>query len=998
MTKKKKGTKTPQSSQKKTGSRKRVNKPGPQLTGKQPEKKESLAEFPIVGIGASAGGLEAIEGFFGNMPQDTNIAFVVIQHLAPKHKSIMPELLKKHTSMRIFVVEDGMKVEPNCMYLNPPDRDVAVMNQVFHLISPQESQHVRLPIDFFFRSLADEMGDKAICIVLSGTGTDGTLGLKAIKGEGGMTMVQDAIQAKYDGMPRSAISTGLVDFVLPVEKMPGELLKYAKHPYIKSRETDLTPRQDLINTLNKIFFLVRSETGHDFSNYKHNTIRRRIERRMAVHQIETIGKYLRYLQQNTEEVKALDRDMLIGVTNFFRDPAAFEALEKKALPSLLENRTTKAPLRIWTTGCATGEEAYSLAIMFLEAMERLKKHFKIQIFATDIDAEAVESARSGVYPESIAADVSAGRLERFFIKEDSVYKINKQIRDMVVFAVHDLTKDPPFSKLDLVSCRNVMIYMDQVLQKKILPIFHYSLNRGGFLFLGTSESVGGFSDLFSSGDPKWKIFQRKGDLPERAAEYPAMPYAYPLAGMERTDKKVLRESEIRQMAEKIILEKYSPSSVLINNKYEILYFFGSTERFLTPPAGEPSFSILKMAREDLRYQLSIALHKALKQKKTVVTEGLQIKDDGGLLNVDIVVMPLKENASMGGMTMVIFDAEKTHRKTTAGKGRKHAGAEDPRFTALEQELKSVREYLQTTIEELETSNEELKSTNEELQSTNEELQSSNEELETSKEEMQSTNEELETINAELQDKLNELKRANDDLSNLLAGTEIGTIFLDRDLCIKRFTPSLTNIFNLIQTDVGRPISDITSKIVYAGVNDDANEVLRTLIRKETVIQTRDGEWFSMNILPYRTLENVIDGVVLTFSNITVVKKKEAEAEEARAFAESIVETVREPLIVLDAEQRVMSANRSFYRMFHVRPEDTVNRIIYDLGNHQWDIPELRKLLNEILPENSTVEDFGVRHDFPEIGPKVMLLNARRIFNKKSGTQMVLLAIEDVTEK
>ena len=607
--------------------------------------KSDKKEFPIVGIGASAGGLEAIEGFFGNMPPDTNISFVVIQHLAPNHKSIMPELLKKYTSMRIAVVGDGMKLEPGCIYLNPPDSNVAVMNRAFHLISPSESQTVRLPIDFFFRSLADEQGDKAICLVLSGTGTDGTLGLKAIKGAGGMTMVQDAKQAKYDGMPRSAISTGLVDFVLPVEKIPEELLKYVKHPYIKSRESDLEPRQGFINTINKIFFLIRSGTGHDFSNYKPNTIRRRIERRMAVHQIDTIEKYLRYLQQNAEEVKALDRDMLIGVTNFFRDPAAFEALEKKALPSLLEDRTPKAPLRIWTPGCATGEEAYSLAIILLEAMERLKKHFKIQIFATDIDAEAIEFARSGAYPDSIAADVSAARLKKYFIKEDSVYRISKQIREMVVFAVHDLTKDPPFSKLDLVSCRNVMIYMDQVLQKKILPVFHYSLNRGGFLFLGTSESVGGFSDLFSSIDAKWKIFKRKGTFPEKAVGYPAMPYAYPAAGMERTeDKKVLREPEIRQLAEKIILEKYSPSSVLINDKHDILYFFGSTERFLTPPAGEPSFNILKMAREDLRYKLSTALHQAFKQKKTVVTEGLQIKDDGGLLNVDIVVMPLKEAA------------------------------------------------------------------------------------------------------------------------------------------------------------------------------------------------------------------------------------------------------------------------------------------------------------------------------------------------------------------
>ncbi|MBI5675072.1 MAG: hypothetical protein HZC48_04455, partial [Nitrospirae bacterium] len=582
MAKKKKDSKAAQTSPKKSGARVRVKKPAVPLTKKPQPVKEIIPEFPIVGIGASAGGLEAIEGFFGNMPSDANIAFVIIQHLAPKHKSIMPELLKKHTSMRIAVVEDGMKVEPDCIYLNPPERDVAVMNRVFHLISPPESQPVRLPIDFFFRSLANEKGDKAICIILSGTGTDGTLGLKTIKGEGGMTMVQDAIQAKYDGMPRSAISTGLVDFVLPVEKMPAELLKYTKHPYIKSRQTAGASRQDVVNTLNKIFFLVRSQTGHDFSNYKPNTICRRIERRMAVHQIDTIEKYLRYLQQNADEVKALDRDMLIGVTSFFRDNAAFEELGKKTLPALMENRKLNAPLRIWVTGCATGEEAYSLAIILVETMERLKTHFKISIFATDIDAQAIERARSGIYPDSIAADVSAERLKRFFIKEDSSYTIKKHIREIVVFAVHDLIKDPPFSKLDLISCRNVMIYMDQVLQKKILPVFHYSLNNDGFLFLGTSESVGGFSDLFTPVDTKWKIFKRKGDFHEKAFVYPAMSYAYSSAGMEKTeDRKMLREPEIRQLAEKIILENYAPSSVLINDKYDILYFFGKTDRFLS---------------------------------------------------------------------------------------------------------------------------------------------------------------------------------------------------------------------------------------------------------------------------------------------------------------------------------------------------------------------------------------------------------------------------------
>jgi len=865
--------------------------------GVKPTKEKAVFQmkdkgFPIVGIGASAGGLEALEGFFSHVPPKPNIAFVVIQHLAPKHKSVMDSLLKRRTQMDVLVAEDGRKIEPNCVYLNPPDKDVAIMDGTLHLIEPVDRHGIRLPIDYFFRSLAQDQHEKAICIVLSGTASDGTLGVRAIKGEGGMAMVQEEKQAQYDSMPKSAIDTGLVDFILPVEKMSEELMRYAKHPYIKAPEEITDTEKKFETTLSKIFLAVRAATGHDFSNYKQSTTRRRIQRRMAVHQIDDITNYLRYLQKNPAEVGILDKDLYIRVTNFFRDPEAFDALNQKVILELLKGKQPETSLRIWVPGCASGEEAYSIAIMFTEAMEMLKKHFDIQIFATDIDAESIERARGAAYPESIAADVSDGRLKLFFNKEENTYRLKKQIRDTVVFAVQNLIKDPPFSKLDLVSCRNLLIYMDAELQKRILPLFYYTLNKDGFMFLGSSESIGGFADLFAPVDNKWKIFKRKISAVEKVAGYLPPPFyeaAFGRRGVEA--KEGVAEAKIRQLAEKVILEHYAPSCVLIDEKYNILYFHGKTDTFLSPPTGEPSFNILNMIREDLRYSLGTTLHQAIKQKKTAVSEGLQIKRDDVLLTVDLQVRPLMKPEAMQGLIMVTFETKKPPEKR--GKKKKvpksEEGKIDARVISLEQELQSTKEYLQTTVEELEASNEELKSSNEELQSTNEELQSTNEEMETSKEELQSTNEELGTVNAELQGKMDEVSHSNDDLNNLFASTEVGTIFLDTELRIKSFTPSASKVFNLIKTDIGRSIRDLSPKITYEDIHKDAHEVLKTLNQKETEIQTAEGEWFSMRILPYRTVENVIEGVVITFVDVNKIKKAEEELKKANVMIKTLYE-------------------------------------------------------------------------------------------------------------
>jgi two-component system CheB/CheR fusion protein len=877
-------------------------------TGPKPRK--AHPDFPIVGIGASAGGLEALELFFSNVPPDTRMAFVIIQHLSPRHKSIMADILMKYTPMKVLPIKDNQEIKSNTVYLNPADKNVIILNRRLHLTEPTQTHGVNLPIDCFFRSLSEDQGEKAICIILSGTATDGTLGLKAVKGEGGMAMVQDPDSAKYAGMPSSAIATGLVDFILPVEKIPAELVRYLQHPYIERPERIETARQQFRNYVQKILAMIRTGTGHDFSKYKQTTIRRRIERRMAVHQLDNIEKYAAYLKGTSAEIETLFKDLLIGVTNFFRDAQAFEVLKTKVIPELINNKNPETPLRIWVAGCATGEEAYSIAMLFAEVTDKLKKQIHIQIFASDIDNDALDFARMAVYPDSIAADVSSARLNRFFVKDENTYRVKKQVREMIVFANQNLIKDPPFSRLDLVSCRNLLIYMEPVLQKKILPLFHYTLTPNGILFLGTSETIGGFSHLYSAISSKWKIFKHKEHVADRMADYPRIPFydVLPTAqGLE--ERRTPTVADIHHLAERIILENYAPPCVLINEQYEILHFIGQTDKYLAPPTGKASFNIIKMAREGLRYKLSTALHNAVKQKKTIFSEGLKIKHNNGFRTVDLVVRPLTESGFTQGFMLVMFE-DKTMPEPVTTKKTAKKDAVDPYVVSLENELQSTKEYLQTTNEELETSNEELKSTNEELQSVNEELQSTNEELETSKEELQSTNEELVTVNAELQKKVEELSKANNDISNLLASTNIGTIFLDIDLCVKRFTPPVTKLLNLIQTDIGRPIGDITSNISLDNITETAGEVLETLAHREIELQDKKGNWYSMRMMPYRTVENVIDGVVIAFVDIGQLK----ETKQLNRLA-TVVRDSNDAITVQDLNGNLLAWNQGAVQMY-----------------------------------------------------------------------------------
>ncbi len=840
--------------------------------------------FPIVGIGASAGGLEALEQFLRQVPQKSGMAFVIIQHLDPTHKGIMPELLQRASVMEVFQVKDRMRVKVNCIYVIPPNRDMSILHGVLHLFEPTAARGLRLPIDFFLRSLADDRQGQAIGVILSGMGSDGTEGLKAIKEKAGLVLVQEPTSAKFDSMPRSAISAGLADIVAPAEELPGKIIDYLRHTR-NSAKSEIPLEMKEQNALEKVIILLRAKMGHDFSLYKKNTVCRRIERRMGIHQIGRISLYVRFLQENPQEVELLFNELLIGVTNFFRDPAAWEQLQAETIPALLEGRPDGGMLRAWSAGCSTGEEAYSLAIAFKEVLEQQKPEasFSLQIFATDLDRDAIDKARQGFYPENIAADVSAERLRRFFIHEPGGYRVGKEIREMVTFATQNVIMDPPFTKLDLLICRNLLIYLTPELQKNLLPLFHYTLNPGGLLFLGSAETVGACTALFVPVHVKSRLYRRRESILAREQVLFPASIALPLPGVHKELTMLKPAVNLQEMADQLLLQHYSPPAVLITDTGDIVYINGRTGKYLEPAAGKANWNIFAMAREGLRFDLGSAFKKALRQQERVTVKGVTVGTNGGTQTVDITVQAITEPAALRGMVMVIFtDVATPLEIPSLGRSRTSSSAK-AKIVALEQEVQQLRESLQTTREEMQSSQEELKSTNEELQSTNEELQSTNEELTTSREEMQSLNEELQTVNAEQQSKMDELARLNNDMRNLLNSTAIVTVFLDSGLRVQRFTPGANKLFKLLPGDVGRPLSDIVTDLLFPEMIEEAREVLRSLVFSEKQIATSDGRWFAVRIMPYRTVEEVIAGVVLTFTDITAAKSLEEElrGENAR---------------------------------------------------------------------------------------------------------------------
>ena len=950
--------------------------------------------FPIIGIGASAGGLEAFEQFFRNMPPDSGMAFILITHLDPDHPSMMTEILQRITEMPVHEAQDQMAVMQNHVYVIPPNRDMSIFHSLLHLSIPENPRGLRMPIDFFLRSLAEEQGERAIGVILSGNGSDGTLGLRAIHGAGGITFVQEPSSARYDGMPVSAIRSGLAAYILPVEKMPEQLISYKKTFRKKKIKSDL-PAPVITGDLSKILMLIRSRTGHDFSLYKQSTIRRRIERRMTIHCIEDVNIYARFLKENPDEIMILFKELLINVTNFFRDTEAFAVLKKDILPKLFADKPDNYVFRIWCAGCASGEEAYSIAIIFREYMDESGQDFKVQIYATDLDDDAVKTARAGIYPANIAIDVSAERLRHFFMKEELGYRVRKDIREMIVFATHNVIKDPPFNRLDMLICRNMLIYFEAELQNMLIPIFHYALKPDGILFLSTSESIGqASSDLFVLISRQWKFYQAKTPissthkvLTHGFASTGSMDVQYPESAKKKTGT-----PDFAELIQKELLRFYAPSSVISDENGNILFIHGETGKYLKPAPGKPGMNLFEMAREGLQSELSTAIRTAALQKKEVIFNACPVKTDGGIHEVNLTVRPLTVSETYPTLLMVSF--ADVHPLGKPARKRRNVKP-SKRTEELEQELLYTKENLHATIEEMQAANEELKSGNEELQSTNEELQSTNEEMETSKEELQSVNEELITVNSELQSKIGQLAGMQSDMKNLLDSINIGTIFLDTDLVIKRFTREAVNIFRLAASDIGRPLSDIKSDIISKqDISDDIQAVLDSLIPREKEILTIHNRWYMLRIMPYRTLENVIDGVVMTFTDVTERRKIQDEIQAARQYLENIVDTIREPLIVLDADFKVISASRSFYGIFHVTEKETIGNSLFELGSRQWDIPRLRELLETILPKDTSFENMEMAHDFPIIGHKKMLLNARRIPGQTGKTKLILLAIED----
>jgi two-component system CheB/CheR fusion protein len=881
-------------------------------------------------MGASAGGFEAFQGFFKKMPADSGAAFVLVLHLDPRHETLVPELLGRSTTMPVQQVQDGMAVQPNHVYVIPPNARLQIQRGSLRLTSPIENTRgVRTPIDEFFRSLAEDHGELAICILLSGSGSDGTLGLRAVKEQGGMAMAQTAETAKHSSIPQSAIATGLVDYVLPVDAMPAKLMEYLDHlREIDARAGAEDIRRQATDQLGKICALLRRRTGHDFSQYKQATLVRRIQRRMMILHVPTVATYVQRLRTDNVEVEQLFKDLLIGVTHFFRDPEAFQVLGGDVIPRLLDRAGPEGVLRIWTPGCATGEEAYSVAILLREQLASRDWRTKVTIFAGDIDDEALETARHARYPEGIAAHISRERLARFFQKQEHSYVVAKEIREMCIFSAHNLIKDPPFSRLDLIVCRNLLIYLEAELQKLVAQLFHYSLRPGGYLFLGPSENLAGPADLFRTLDKKNRIFQRNETMSRPAvpitlrdgsrAGEPAEPRTLPAVAPKGSGSAPIH------VLERILIDHYSPAWVVVNARGETVYFSPRTGRYLEPAAGAPSADLVGMARPGLRPELRAAIHRAQKTGDVVLRQGVEVETNGDLQRINLSVRPLKELGPDSNFHLVLFQelGPPRSKRAAAEAERKRPG--ETVVEQLEAELRTTKEHLQTTVEELESSNEELTSSNEELLSTNEELQSSNEELQTSKEELQSVNEELETINSELKNKIEELDEANSDLHNLFASTQIATLFLDRELRVKRFTPAATDVFRLIDTDVGRPIADIAPRVTGADLVDDMNTVLRTLqVRERSVRTAESGRQFIMRILPYRRGDQTIDGVVANFVDVTELTG--AQSQQARLAA--IVEASPDAIVGRTLDGAITSWNPSAEKMFGFSAADAIGRSV-----------------------------------------------------------------------
>lgn len=1012
--------------------------------------------FPIVGIGASAGGLEAFTELLKHLPVDTGMGFVLVQHLDPVHESALTKLLAKATLMPVRDVTNNLAVEPNHVYVIPPNTTLSIAKGVLRLQPRKNTRTAPRSIDSFLESLADDERERAVGVILSGTATDGTVGLEAIKAEGGITFAQDD-SARFDSMPRSAIAAGCVDFVLSPSDIAKELARIARHPYVAGhalelssaeedraaaithedddtplpsggrgspatgakraraesrKKKDETDEASGTNGFKKILLLLRNHSGVDFSLYKSNTIQRRIARRVVLNKHESLDEYADSLRGNTKELDALYSDALISVTSFFRNQEAFDVLKRKVFSKLLHQRDDD-PVRIWVLGCSTGQEAYSLSMAFIESADKAPRMPKLQVFATDLNDVLLEKARQGLYARSVAGDITPQRLRRFFVEQDGGYRVVKSLREMVVFARQNLVTDPPFSRMDLISCRNLLIYLEPSLQKKALPTFHYALKPNGFLFLGASESIGTFTDLFAPIDKKHKIFSRKATatpifhLPMKK-QYGErnLPTLRPTLAVSQEEPQVWGELNAQREADRMTVNRFAPPGVLINAEMQITQFRGPTSAYLQPPnSGKATFDVLKMAREGLMLPLRATINKAKKENRTARRENVPVNQDGDTRTVNIEVIPLSHLREQ--CYLVLFEeaerlsadvAPESRKEKPKAKDGNRSQASTSQISQLESELAETRDYLQSIQEQYEATNEELQASNEEIQSANEEMQSVIEELETSKEELESTNEELMTVNEEMTHRNAELDRVNSDLINLQSSTKLPIVLLGRDLTIRRFSAQAEKQFNLLATDVGRSISSVRHEIDVPDLEDFISKVISDVREREREVQDKKGRWFSLRVRPYLTLDNKVDGAVMVIIDIEDLKRTQRETIQSREYAENIVRTVHDPLLVLDSQLRVEKANEGFYKTFEVSRAKSEGHLIYELGNGQWNIPELRELLEDILPGRSFFNDFEVTHIFEKIGQRTMLLNARKLREDELMPGRILLGIRDITER
>jgi two-component system CheB/CheR fusion protein len=946
-------------------------------------RKDEKDPFPIVAIGMSAGGLETASQFLNVMPPDSGMGFVIVQHLEPTRKSLLPELLGKQTKMPVVEIREGMRVEPNRVHVIVPNKTVLIRNGLLKLVPPAEKRGQRHPIDKFFTSLAEDRAEKAIGIVLTGAGSNGTAGLLDIKNAGGLCIAQDPHTAKFDSMPRHAIGTDAVDYILAPEDMPAALLGYVQHSYAGGPE----PPEVVANgkaSLDDVLTLVRARTGYDFRAYKRNTLLRRTHRRMGLAHIERLDVYLAELRDDPKELTALARDLMINVTGFFRDPDAWDILERDVIKPLVDQAQPGQAIRAWVPACSTGEEAYSIAMLVAEHAEESGKNLGVKIFATDVGDHNLGSARKGLFPGSMVESLPPERLKRFFDKIGDDYRVKPDIRETILFAPQDLLTDPPYSRMDLVSCRNFLIYLQPEAQDRVLSIAHFALRPGGYLFLGNAETVGTRDHLFETVSKRWRIYRRVGSARSAAIDFSTWP------SREIPDRPAAEGPRLADIAARSLAGRFAPASVVVDEHFRIQHFHGATEEFLSQPKGAPTLDLLSLARDGLAMAIRRAVHQARKSSEPATVAG---GDDG---KTEVCASPIASEDGRG-LFLVSFTRERREpRATKSGKARKAVAPE--REEVLEHELKAARDELRATIEQFETANEELKAANEEVTSVNEELQATNEELETSKEELQSLNEELSAVNSQLERKLEELEEAGDDLRNLLAGNEIATIFLDTRMRIKWFSPAVQELFALVDGDVGRPIAKYAQKFADGDLVGKAKGAIERLATFDEEIRAENGKCFLLRVQPYRTRDHRIAGAVASFHDITALKHQQAEMRAARDYAEAIVDTVRDPLLVLTADCKIVSANPAFYRMFKLKPAEVEGQPWFEIADRQWDVPRLHELLEKMLPESGQVNDFEVEHDFPKLGKRLILVNARRIAGEGDRPDLILIAKEDITDR